>query len=311
MTAHRIRRLSGRALLTAGLVVALVAGTSTAALALWSSSGATRSSATLGKIVGGISGTGSMTTTFSPTVSSMTAPLTFSDGGSLAGTYSTTTAVTQGSALAAAVHVDAWPVGSTSACTGATAIGSGAVSGTWAQLPAMTGSLAPSGAAVWCTRSTPTSQAAAGRATANITVSVTLMTPVGGWTSAPVSGGFYLNTSADFTPPAAAGATPALTCTDYDGSNHVRIAWDPSTRSSDTYYGLAVAGTRVNPPAQGYTGYIDLAGSDVPTSVAADGPARVDVDVLDANQQPTGTLAATGSVTFGLVNGSRTVTCGG
>jgi hypothetical protein len=307
----RIRGLSGRALLTAAVVAALVVGTSTAALALWTSSGATQSSATLGKIVGGLSGTGSMTTTFSPTNPSTTAPLTLSDVGSLAGTYSATASATQGAALASAVHVDAWPVASAAGCTASTAVGSGAVSGTWAQLPAMTGSLAPSGSAVWCTRSTPTSQAAAGQATANITLSLTLTTPVGGWTSAPVSGGFYLNTSSDFTPPAAAQATPALSCTNADGNYRVTIAWDPSTRSKDTYYGLAVAGTRVNDPAQGYTGYIVLSGTDVATSVAPDGPARVDVDVLDANQQPTGEVAATGTVTFGLVDGSRTVTCGG
>lgn len=297
----RIRRLGGTSALVAVLVGALVAGTSSAAFALWSASGTTSSSATLGKVSGAIAGTSSMTTTFSSTTTSLTAPLTFTDTGSLAGTYSATPSISQGPALAAAVDVSAWPVAAAADCTAQAPIGSGSVSGTWAQLPAMTGSIASGATAVWCTRSTPSSSAPAS-STAYIAIGLTVSTTTGGWNSAVATGAFYLNTSA---------ATAALTCTDYDGSFHVRIAWDASTRSADTYYGLQVAGTRVDPAAQGYTGYIDLAGADVPSSVAPDGPARIDVAVLDADQEPTGQLAATGTVTFTASNGSRLVTCGG
>lgn len=313
--ARRPHRVAGRALrvgIAAALAALLVTGSASAAFALWSASASGGSSVILGKLAGSLSGTDAMTTTFSSSVTSLTAPLTLTNAGSIAGTYSTSVAASQGSALASSIRVDAWQVAGTADCTGSAPVGSPSVSGTWASLPSLSGSLAPKASAVWCTRSTPAADAPAS-ATTNPVVS--LVFSAGSWTSAAVTGGFYLNTSAAAppaaAPPATAPAVAQATCTPYDGDFHVTIGFDPSARPSDTYYGLVVAGTRINAAEQGYHPSFDLAGTDVSPQVAPDGPARIDVDVLDADGIPTGETVATGTVTFAESNAARTVVCGG
>ena len=136
------RRL--RVLLAVVLTVAFVAAGSSAAWALWSATGTTASSVTIGKTGATLSGTSDMTTTFSSTVTSMTKPVTLTNSGSLPGTATTTVSVVSGSsaALAGAVNVVAWPVASAAACTTTTTVGTGSVSGTWASLPSLTSKLA-------------------------------------------------------------------------------------------------------------------------------------------------------------------------
>lgn len=299
---RRITRPATRVTLALLLGLALVVGSATTASALWSASAPGTSAIIIGKVVGSISGTDSMTTTFSSTVTSLTAPLTFQNVGNITGTYSTSVKATQGPSLASNVRVVAWPVAQAADCTASATVGSTTVTGTWASLPSMSGTLAPSASAVWCTRSTPTTSAPPSSTTNPI---VSLTVSAGSWTSAVTMGGFYLNTSA------APTTAPATTCTPYDGNFHVTIGFDPSARSQDTSYGLLVAGTRINASEQGYHPSFDLSGSDVSTTVAPDGVTRVDVAVLDASGNPTGDIAATGTVTFTASNGSRTVVCGG
>lgn len=184
-----------RLLLAALLVALFVAGGSTAAWALWTTSGSATSSITIGKLAAAISGAEQMTTTFSATNQTVTYPLTLTNGSNITGTTATIVQVTSdsSSALAQAVQVTAWPVSGTAACTTSTAVGAGSVSGTWASLPSLTTTLAPGAASVWCVRSTITASAPPS-ATAN--VHIVLTTTNGSWTSGVVWGGFYLNSSA-------------------------------------------------------------------------------------------------------------------
>ena len=184
-----------RLLLAALLVTLFVVGGSTAAWALWTTSGSATSSITIGKLAAAISGAEQMTTTFSATNQTVTSPLTLTNSSNITGTTATTVQVTSdsSSALAQAVHVTAWPVSGTAACTTTTAVGTGSVSGTWASLPSLSTTLAPGAATVWCVRSTITASAPPS-ATAN--VHIVLTTTNGSWTSDVVWGGFYLNSSA-------------------------------------------------------------------------------------------------------------------
>jgi hypothetical protein len=291
------RRL--RLLLAAVLTVAFVVGGSSAAWALWTATGTTASSVTIGNTGAALTGPAAMTTTFSSTVTATTKPITLTDSGSLAGTTATSVSVVSGSstALAQAIGVVAWPVASTAACTDSAAVGTGSVTGTWASLPSMTSKLAAGASAVWCTRSTPTSSAPASTTT---NVNVTLTVSSGTWTSGAVSGGFSLSTSA---------ATPALTCTDHSGT-YVELAWPTSSRPKDTWYGAFVGSTMVGQKEQDYYGRVTLAPDQIPASAGTSGAVTVTVKILDSAGTPTSTVVATGTVTLFTQNDGKAVRCG-
>ena len=291
-----------RVLVTLLLTAVLVVGGSSAAWALWTTSAGATSSTTIGKLAATISGTDQMTVTFSDSVRSMTKPVTLTNTGNLAGTTSTSVAPQSDkpAALAGAVDVVAWPVGSTAACTDGAAVGSGSVTGTWASLPSMTSTLAAGASAVWCTRSTPQASAPAS-STSNVVISLT--TTWGSWRSAVVQGGFYLNTAAATT------ATPALTCTDHSG-NYVDVRWPDSSRAADTWYAAYVDDTMVGQRAQAYSGTIPIAPQDIPSSVATTGTKTVVVKVLDGDGNPTSTVAGSGPVTLFTQNDGPAIRCG-
>lgn len=291
-----------RTALAALLAVVFVVAGSSAAWALWTTSATTSSSTTIGKMSASISGTGDMTTTFSSTVTSVTKPVTMTNSGSIGGTTSTSVSVVTGSstALAREISVVAWPVASTAACTASAPVGTGSVSGTWASLPSMSSDLAAGAAAVWCVRSTPTSSAPAS-STTNVNIALTVV--AGTWASTTVQGGFYMNTSASST------AAPALTCTDHSG-NYVDVRWPTSSRPADTWYGAFVQDTQVGATAQDYSGFITIAPSDVPSSVATSGTQTVVVKVLDSAGKPTSTVAGSGTVTLFTQNDGAAIRCG-
>ncbi|MBF4607421.1 hypothetical protein [Curtobacterium sp. VKM Ac-1393] len=292
-----------RLLVAVLLTAVFVGGGSSAAWALWSASGTTASSVTVGKLSASIAGTSDLTTTFSSTVTSVTKPITLSDTGTISGTATTTVSVGSGSstALAQAVTVVAWPVAQAAACTTNTAVGSGSVTGTWASLPSMTSKLAGGASAVWCTRSTPKSSAPAS-ATANITVNLTVAN--GSWTSGVVAGGFTLTTTAPVT-----DTSPALVCTDHDGW-YLEVRWDAANRPMDTWYGAFVGTTAVGKKAQDYSAFITIAPSDVPASAGTSGTLTVTVKVLDSAGNPTSTVAGSGPVTLFTQNNGAAIRCG-
>ena len=290
-----------RVLLAALLSLALVVGGSSAAWALWTASANATSSTTIGKVTAGIKGAEDMTTTFSSTVTSLTKPLTLMNSGNLGGTTATSVMVTSDSSVALAQSVDvvAWPVPSTAACTDGVAVGSGSVTGTWASLPSMTSALAAHTEAVWCTRSTPRASAPT-PATARVVI--TLTTSWGSWVSPQVQGGFYLNTSAATT------ANPALTCTGHDG-NYVDLTWPASSRPTETWYAAYVGDTMVGQTSQDYSGAIQLAPTDFPSSIPA-GTSTVVVKVVDSTGAPTSTVAGSGPVTLFTQRDGAAVRCG-
>ncbi len=224
------------------------------------------------------------------------------NSGNLAGTTATTVSVVDGSstALAQAVHVDAWPVATADSCTAATAVGSGAVSGTWASLPSLTSRLDAGASAVWCVRSTVTADAPA---TATANVRIALSTSTGSWVSPTVVGGFYLNTRAT-------GTTATLTCTSEQYSdNYVELSWDDPYRDAGTRYQAFVGGTAAGDAQTGDWHRITIAPEQLPASAV--GTLTVTVRALDADGQPTDTVAGTGQITrYDKETGSPAVRCG-
>jgi hypothetical protein len=286
-----------RLLLGIVLVAVFVGAGSSAAWALWTASGTTSASITVGRVAATLSGADAMTTSFSSTVTSATKPLTFTNTGTVTATTSTAVAVASGSsgALAQTVDVRAWPVASTGACTTSTAVGTGAVSGTWASLPSMSSQLKAGGSAVWCVRSAPRTSAPTA-ARSDITLDLTVS--AGSWTSSAVRGAFSLTSPA-----------PALVCTDHDG-NWVEVAWDAAGRPMDTWYAAFVKGVQVGDRQQMYFGRVTLSPAQIPASVATSGTVTVDVHVLDSAGNPTSTVAGSGPVTLFTQNNGPALRCG-
>jgi hypothetical protein len=286
-----------RLLLGIVLVAAFVGGGSSAAWALWTASGTTSSSITVGRVAATLSGADALTTSFSSTVTTSTKPLTFTNTGTVAATTSTVVSVASGSssALAQTVDVRAWPVASTASCITSTAVGTGAVSGTWASLPSMSSQLKAGGSAVWCVRSTPRTSAPTA-ARSDVTLDLTVS--AGTWTSSAVRGAFSITTPA-----------PALVCTDHSGY-YVEVAWDGAGRPMDTWYASFVKGVQVGDRQQMYFGRITLAPSQIPASVATSGTITVDVHVLDAAGAPTAAVAGSGPLTLFTQNDGPALRCG-
>lgn len=285
-----------RVALVAALATALVTGGSSVAWALWTATGTAASSATIGKLAVAISGTEAITTTFSTSAPRVTRPVTITNAGNVAGTTATRVAVATGSAaLAQAVDVQAWRVSSADACTDAADVGSGPVSGTWADLPSLQARLAPGAAAVWCVRSAVRADAPP---SATVDVHLVATTATGSWVSEPVWGGFYLNTDA---------GAPALTCTDHDG-NWVELTWDQGGRDQSTAYAAFVGTTQVGDRQLGFFGRITLAPNQVTTTTA--GTVSVDVAVVDDAGQRTGDVVGRGPVTLFTQNDGPAIRCG-
>ncbi|GAA1493968.1 hypothetical protein [Curtobacterium herbarum] len=288
-----------RLLLTVLLVAAFVGGGSSAAWALWTASASTTTSVAVGRIAVTLGGTDALTTAFSSTTTTATTPVTVTNTGTIAGTASTTVSVLAGgsTALARAVDVRAWPVGSTGACTASTAVASGAVVGTWASLPSLTSKLSAGGSTVWCIRSTP---GTAAPAASRVDVALDATLTNASWTTGAVRGTFSLTTAA---------AAPALVCTDHSG-NYVDVAWDAAGRSMDTWYGAFVRGVQIGDRQQSYFGRVTIAPNQIPASVATSGTVTVDVFVLDSAGNRTTTNAGTGTITLFTQNNGPAVRCG-
>jgi hypothetical protein len=299
-----VSRASRRTALLAALVVLLVGTGSGAGWAAWRASATVATSAVVGALAAQVTGTASLGTTYATRTSSVTAAVTFRNAGTVAASSwraDTTLAPAMNDAsasLASRVTVQAWPASTSSACTSAATVPAGAVSGTWAAPPAVSGgALAAGASAVWCWRTTPTADAPAA---GTVTPSVTLTLSAGSWRATAV-GGFSQGTST---------ALPPQYCTDA-GSWYVTLRYDKTRFPLETYYGLLVAGQRIQQPDQGYNGYVVLNASDVSTSVAPAGRTLTQVVVLDAAGNPTSTVVSSGYVTFATDQWgtARTVTC--
>jgi hypothetical protein len=137
-----------------GLVIVLTLGSAGAGHAFWAApasvSGTVATKA--------IAMTETMPVSYGGTLSgtaAVTGAITITNTGSVAGTYSTavTTASTSGSAaLATAVTVVAWQTANPAGCAASSPTGTTA-SGTWANFPRLTGTLAPAAAVSYCVQS--------------------------------------------------------------------------------------------------------------------------------------------------------------
>lgn len=288
-----------RVVLSLTLAVALVVGGASAAWALYEASAPAAFTAAIGRLTVSID-VPSSSSTLSTTATSVTAPITITNTGSLAGTATTAVTLDPGgpATVAQSVSVVAWPVTSSVGCTDASAVGSGAVTGTWASLPSLTSDLPAGRSATWCTRGTPDGSAPPS-SSADVRIVVTLAS--GSWTATD-HGGFTLST-------ATTSPVPALTCEDQDG-NVVYLSWDAGSRPSDTSYGAFIGQTRVGVLAGNGYNRLPLSPAEAQSAVAADTTALVDILVVDASGTPTADRVASGTITLFTQHDGPAIRCG-
>ena len=147
MTRH-VRR---RPLVLALTALLLVSGGGVA-WGYWSSSATATGTATTATVTISQAGFGGTGATYRNDLLTSTGSFTVTNTGQTAGTASLTIAATSGAAMAAAMPISVWPVATAAACTAATAVPGGAITGTWASWQTSGVAIAPGAAVVLCVR---------------------------------------------------------------------------------------------------------------------------------------------------------------
>jgi hypothetical protein len=299
----RPRRPLGRAraALLVGATVLLLGVGGTAGHALWASSVTTSTPVRAASVAVTSTGFDQLGGTVSAQSPSRTATVVITNTGTVTSPWraavTSTTSTSADADLARTTKVVAWSTTAT-ACSATTAVGSGAVSGTWASLPALSGTLDAGARATWCVRTTatafPTSTAA--RVTGTLAVSL----GSGTWTGRA--------TTAATQDAAAPAVTGGFTCTPQDGNWFVVVGWDTSVAPLESNYNVMVNGTRIA-TSQGYYGKATISGSEVPASLAPDGKVRVTVDLLDSQSRVIRQVASGTVVAFTQQYGGRGFRC--
>ena len=297
----RAARRPGRvhAALLVGVTVLLVGIGGTAGHALWASTvttGANVQSATVAVTEAGFDRLAGEVTAQSP---SRTATVLVTNTGSTraawTGTMTAAFTTADDQYLARNVRVVAWTAtGST--CTATTAPGSDAATGNWIVPPALSGTLSAGQAVTWCVRTTAT---AFPTGAAGLTATLTTVLGSGSWTGRDTA-------AARQTTPAPA-VTGGFSCQPTDGNWYVIIGWDVTKAPLETWYAVIVNGTTIA-KSQGYYGKATISAAEVPATLAADGPVKVRIDRLDANDRSVGQVAG-GTITAITQSGARGFRC--
>ncbi|MET1053596.1 MAG: RICIN domain-containing protein [Mycetocola sp.] len=171
------------AALAAVFVTVAATGSAGGTLASWYDSSAQPASAiSAASITAGSTVTTSPAVTFSAGTTEKTGGVTITNTGSVDATYRTVTTATGSSALVSGVQVSVWP--STAATGCATPVSP--VSGTWASLPALTGTLAAGASQFYCVKTTLTTAVGLASDTA-VTATFTTTLSRNNWTSQATS----------------------------------------------------------------------------------------------------------------------------
>jgi hypothetical protein len=211
--------MRNRAIIAFGVVLFLVlAGTGTAS-ALWSSLsgvGGTVSAASMGITQTGFE---SLAVEYNASTTQKLAPVTVTNTGTVASTYSLVMRGPVGNAIASAASVQARIISPTASCTSTTTV----TTYKWSTpLPALTGTLAPGASVIYCVQSTMTSTAATVGTTMQATLALTSKSTVGTWTAS--DDGVATQTSRDSVAPSA----PVITVSGTTATS-TTLSWDSGT----------------------------------------------------------------------------------
>ncbi len=158
-----------------------------------------------------------------PSALRVTAPVTVTNTGDSAATYTMALGRQAANGLTSAVAIRSWKVSSVSLCDNGDGEGGNAQSGTWNSMPAQTGTLGPGSSEIVCYRMSITSAQAASLAGSTMTGTLTLRSS-DLW-STPVTADISQSVAADTIPP----TTPTGLTASGTTSNQTTLKWTPST----------------------------------------------------------------------------------
>jgi hypothetical protein len=286
-----------RTALLVGLTVLLVGAGGTAGHALWASTATTAvTKASTASVAATSTGFEKLAGALTPTDTTRTAAVVVTNTGSTSGpwrgTITTAPANDADRALAAKTRVTAWPA-TVATCTATTAPPSGALVGSWAVPPVLSGTLAPQATATWCVR---TVTDLAQPTDARVTATLTTVLGAGSWKGTAATQAAQTTTAPLF--------TGGFTCA--QGDRYVQIGWSTSWALLGATYDLTINGTHVA-YAQGMWPYAIIQQSSAPASIAPDGPVRVTVSLVrsDGSRQ----VVATGTIIAETRDGYRGYRC--
>ena len=258
--------------------------------ALWNSSVVVSAgSVTSGAVAVTQQGFAAMGTQFSSDNLSVTAPVTVTNTGSVSSDFSASLGLAAGSspALASAVSVSVWEIGSDAECTVLSAP-LDPVSGTWSAPPALTGRLAPGTSQLLCFRSILEPGALMSQPGASVTPELTVTARVGGWSALAIA------STTQRTP-----SLPGIGCTQ-QGTTAV-LDW-PNPGSSN--YGLYLNGVAIAKTKNATPPYVF--GADLLTAAGIVSPGVVTVEVRQLGQA---TVLFIRTVTVVLVGAQLELRC--
>jgi len=197
-------------------LLAVALGSAGVTYALWSSQASASSSVQAGTVGVAITGGESLTLTYNSTALVKSGSLAIANTGSVAAAYSTAVTLAPGysAGLASAVQVAVWPSPGTCAATAP----SSAVTGTWASVPAISGTLAAGTSATWCVRTSVTAPQVTANPNALVASTFTTTATLGSWVATAST-----SASQNVSPPAAP-PIPTLTCANTDAYNAL-VSW--------------------------------------------------------------------------------------
>ncbi|MCY7326550.1 MAG: RICIN domain-containing protein [Microbacteriaceae bacterium] len=201
--------------------------------AFWSTQASTAGSVNAGTVGIATSGFPALATNYTASALTISAPVTVTNTGTVWAPFSLTLGVTAATTLATGAIVRTWPVAAATACTATSIAPSAATTSSWADVPALTGTLEPGASATYCVRSSVTALQQSTIAGTNLSAALSVTSAVGSWAASATSSA--AQAVLDSTSPSTPGA-PVASATTATGTS---IAWPPSTDNvAVTAYGV-------------------------------------------------------------------------
>jgi hypothetical protein len=239
MTARAIRGIA-----VAMVATLLVSGGALTAQAYWRSTASLSTTVASGAVGIALGAPTGLSGAYATGTLTRVAPLTVTNTGSVPMTYAITVAGTGSGALATSVQVTRWSVASTSACTATP--GPGALAGTWAAPPVISGTLAVGAVNIWCVRTSLTAAQLPGLSGSSIQMTFTATGTTGLW-----------GTSASQTVTQNVAAA-TMSCTPSGSPWGVTVSWSPPAGWPYHYEELWVDGVFFSAQNSNYTSrYLD------------------------------------------------------
>ena len=192
--------------------------------AFWSAQATTTSGVSAGAIGISQSGFESLQMTYNATALVAAAPVTVTNTGTITAPYTLALAAQSVNSLASGAQVRTWVVTTVGECTASATVPEGATDTNWTNIPAMTGTLAPSAKKIYCVRTSITAAQLTSLAATSMVGTLNLVSALGLW-NAGVTAATPTHTVTD----TAAPTVPAALIASATTNSQTTLTWAAST----------------------------------------------------------------------------------